>query len=303
MEKKLITISGPTASGKTDLSITLALNLNCSVISSDSRQFYKEMTIGTAVPSKYELSKVKHYCIQHKSINDNYTIKDFQIEALNIIKNELKINNNIIMVGGSGMYMDALIYGLDSFPEIIPEIRAKISSQYKVLGIKYLQNKLKNLDPEYFLKVDIHNHRRLIRALEVSLSSNKPYSSFLNNKKVNHDFKIINTAINCDRDILYERINDRVDEMLHKGLLNEVKGLVKFKNLRSMNTVGYKELFLYLENKTSFDDAVNEIKKNSRRFAKKQMTWLRNKKDIKWIKNNIEIDNFINLINSNSLKH
>jgi tRNA dimethylallyltransferase len=303
LKKKLITISGPTASGKTELSITLALNLNCSIISSDSRQFYKEMTIGTAVPSKYELSKVKHYCIQHKSINDNYTIKDFQIEALNIIKNELKINNNIIMVGGSGMYMDALIYGLDSFPEIIPEIRAEISSQYKDLGIKYLQNKLKNLDPEYFLKVDIHNHRRLIRALEVSLSSNKPYSSFLNNRKVNHDFKIINTAINCDRDILYERINDRVDEMLHKGLLNEVKSLVKFKNLRSMNTVGYKELFLYLENKTSFDDAVIEIKKNSRRFAKKQMTWLRNKKDIKWIKNNIEIDDFMNLINSNSLKH
>lgn len=303
MKKKLITISGPTASGKTELSITLALNLNCSIISSDSRQFYKEMTIGTAVPSKYELSKVKHYCIQHKSINDNYTIKDFQIEALNIIKNELKINNNIIMVGGSGMYMDALIYGLDSFPEIIPEIRAEISSQYKDLGIKYLQNKLKNLDPEYFLKVDIHNHRRLIRALEVSLSSNKPYSSFLNNRKVNHDFKIINTAINCDRDILYERINDRVDEMLHRGLLNEVKSLVKFKNLRSMNTVGYKELFLYLENKTSFDDAVIEIKKNSRRFAKKQMTWLRNKKDIKWIKNNIEIDDFMNLINSNSLKH
>ena len=303
MKKKLITISGPTASGKTELSITLALNLNCSIISSDSRQFYEEMTIGTAVPSKYELSKVKHYCIQHKSINDNYTIKDFQIEALNIIKNELKINNNIIMVGGSGMYMDALIYGLDSFPEIIPEIRAEISSQYKDLGIKYLQNKLKNLDPEYFLKVDIHNHRRLIRALEVSLSSNKPYSSFLNNRKVNHDFKIINTAINCDRDILYERINDRVDEMLHRGLLNEVKSLVKFKNLRSMNTVGYKELFLYLENKTSFDDAVIEIKKNSRRFAKKQMTWLRNKKDIKWIKNNIEIDDFMNLINSNSLKH
>ena len=303
MKKKLITISGPTASGKTELSITLALNLNCSIISSDSRQFYKEMTIGTAVPSKYELSKVKHYCIQHKSINDNYTIKDFQIEALNIIKNELKINNNIIMVGGSGMYMDALIYGLDSFPEIIPEIRAEISSQYKDLGIKYLQNKLKNLDPEYFLKVDIHNHRRLIRALEVSLSSNKPYSSFLNNRKVNHDFKIINTAINCDRDILYERINDRVDEMLHKGLLKEVKSLVKFKNLRSLNTVGYKELFLYLENKTSFDDAVIEIKKNSRRFAKKQMTWLRNKKDIKWIKNNIEIDDFMNLINSNSLKH
>ena len=303
MNKKLITISGPTASGKTDLSIALALSLNCSIISSDSRQFYKEMTIGTAVPSKHELSKVKHYCIQHKSINDNYTIKDFQIEALDIIKNELKINNNIIMVGGSGMYMDALIYGLDSFPEIIPEIRAEISSQYKDLGIKYLQNKLKNLDPEYFLKVDIHNHRRLIRALEVSLSSNKPYSSFLNNRKVNHDFKIINTAINCDRDILYERINDRVDEMLHRGLLNEVKSLVKFKNLRSMNTVGYKELFHYLENKTSFDDAVIEIKKNSRRFAKKQMTWLRNKKDIKWIKNNIEIDDFMNLINSNSLKH
>ena len=303
MNKKLITISGPTASGKTDLSIALALSLNCSIISSDSRQFYKEMTIGTAVPSKKELSKVKHYCIQHKSINDNYTIKDFQIEALNIIKNELKINNNIIMVGGSGMYMDALIYGLDSFPEIIPEIRTKINLKYKELGIKYLQNKLKDLDPEYFLKVDIHNHRRLIRALEVSLSSNKPYSSFLNNKKVNHDFKIINTAINCNRDVLYERINNRVDEMLYKGLLNEVKDLENYKNLRSMNTVGYKELFLYLENKISFNDAVNEIKKNSRRFAKRQVTWLRNKEDIKWIENNIIIDDFMNLINSDSLKH
>ena len=297
MKKKLITISGPTASGKTSLSIDLALRLNCSIISSDSRQFYKEMSIGTAVPSKTELSKVNHYCVQHKSITTNYTVNDFQIEALDIIKHELKFNDHIIMVGGSGMYMDAVTYGIDKFPSISFEVSETINSNYKLFGIKYLQDKLNELDPEYFLNVDINNHRRLIRALEVSLSSKKPYSSFLGKNKIKHNFQIINTAIECDRTLLYKRINKRVDEMINKGLLNEVKDLIDYKNLRPMNTVGYKELFLYLDNKVSLKNAVNEIKKNSRRFAKRQMTWLRKKDDIKWIEKNISIENFLSLMN------
>lgn len=297
MKKKLIIISGPTASGKTSLSIDLALRLNCSIISSDSRQFYKEMSIGTAVPSKTELSKVNHYCVQHKSITTNYTVNDFQIEALDIIAHELKFNDHIIMVGGSGMYMDAVTYGIDKFPSISSEVSETINSNYKLFGIKYLQDKLNELDPEYFLNVDINNHRRLIRALEVSLSSKKPYSSFLGKNKIKHNFQIVNTAIKCDRLQLYERINNRVDEMMNKGLLNEVKDLIDYKNLRAMNTVGYKELFLYLDNKISLKNAIIEIKKNSRRFAKRQMTWLRKKDDIKWIQKDISIENFISLMN------
>jgi len=297
LNKKLITISGPTASGKTNLSLDLALKLNCSIISCDSRQFYKEMSIGTAVPSQNDLSRVNHYCIQHKSIFDNYTVNDFRIEALKIIKHEFKTNNFIIMVGGSGMYMDAVVNGMDNFPEISSEVRNLINSKYKLFGIKYLQDQLYELDPEYMLKVDINNQRRLIRALEVSLSSNKPYSSFLGNKKVAHDFKIINTAIKSDRNCLYDRINKRVDEMINNDLLNEVQNLFKYKDLRSLNSVGYKELFLFLEKKISFDNAINEIKKNSRRFAKRQMTWLRGKEGINWIDNNIEIEDFLKIIN------
>tara|TARA_Y100000385_G_scaffold176366_1_gene182260 strand:+ start:1350 stop:2243 length:894 start_codon:yes stop_codon:yes gene_type:complete len=297
LKRKLITISGPTASGKTKLSIDLALRLNCSIISSDSRQFYKEMNIGTAVPSKNELSKIKHYCVQHKSINDKYTINDFQIEALDIINHELKFNDYIIMVGGSGMYMDSVTNGMDTFPNISSKISETINSNFKLFGIKYLQDKLNELDPEYFSKVDVNNHRRLIRAIEVSMSSNKPYSSYLGNKKVNHGFQSINTAIKSDRDTLYNRINSRVDKMMNNGLLSEVKGLLEYKNLRSLNTVGYKELFLFLENKISLEFAINEIKKNSRRYAKKQMTWLRKKEDVIWIKNNINIDYFLKIIN------
>ena len=193
--------------------------------------------------------------------------------------------------------MDAVVNGMDNFPEISSEVRNLINSKYKLFGIKYLQDQLYELDPEYMSKVDINNQRRLIRALEVSLSSNKPYSSFLGNKKVAHDFKIINTAIKSDRNYLYDRINKRVDEMINNDLLNEVQNLFKYKDLRSLNSVGYKELFLFLEKKISFDNAINEIKKNSRRFAKRQMTWLRGKEGINWIDNNIEIEDFLKIIN------
>jgi len=284
-KKTLITISGPTAVGKTKFSIDLAKILNCNIISCDSRQFYKELSIGTAVPSKKELKAVKHHCIQHKSILDTYTIKDFQKEALNIIKNEFKISDYIIMVGGSGLYMDAVVNGLDFFPEINIEIRKKLNSKLKEFGIEYLQKKLQKLDPIYYSSVDKQNHRRLIRALEICISSNKPYSSFIGKQKPIHEFNLFHIGMNTNRELLYNKINSRVDKMIDDGLLEEVKTLINYKKLNTLNTLGYKELFLFLEGKITFNDSVDEIKKNSRRFAKRQITWLKGKKDILWITN------------------
>tara|TARA_B100000768_G_scaffold179780_1_gene198204 strand:- start:4377 stop:5267 length:891 start_codon:yes stop_codon:yes gene_type:complete len=296
VSKTLITISGPTAVGKTKLSIDLAMILNCEIISSDSRQFYKELSIGTAVPTKEELNKVKHHCIQHKSILESYSIKDFEKEALNIITNQFKTYKYVIMVGGSGLYMDAVIYGLDEFPKIDNKVRDNLNEKYKKFGIKYLQKTLKKLDLNYYLQVDKKNPRRLIRALEVCISSNKPYSSYLKRKKRNHLFNIFHIGIKKDRLELYDKINNRVDEMLKKGLLNEVKSLIKFKDLNVLNTIGYKELFLYLENKTTIERSVEEIKKNSRRFAKRQITWLNSKENIFWVDDKTNIEEIKNIL-------
>ncbi len=285
--KTLITVSGPTAVGKTKFSIDLASILNCNIISCDSRQFYKELTIGTAVPSKKELKAVKHYCIQHKSILDTYTIIDFQKEALSIIKNEFKTCNYIIMVGGSGLYMDAVVNGLDIFPEINNGIREKLNLKLKELGIEYLQKELKKLDPVYYNNVDKQNPRRLIRALEICISSNKPYSSFISKQKTIHEFNLFHIGIKMNRELLYNKINSRVDKMIDGGLLEEVKSLINYKKLNALNTLGYKELFLFLEKKITFKECIEEIKKNSRRFAKRQLTWLKRKKDIIWIDANI----------------
>lgn len=296
MNKTLITISGPTAVGKTKLSIDLAMNLNCEIISSDSRQFYKELSIGTAIPTKKELIKVKHHCIQHKSITESYTIKDFEKEALNIITNQFKTNKYLIMVGGSGLYMDAVINGLDEFPDIDNKVRNKLNEMYQKFGIEYLQKKLKKLDSKYYSKVDKKNPRRLIRALEVCISSNKPYSSYTGKKKRNHPFNLFNIGIKKERAELYEKINMRVDDMVKKGLLNEVKSLIKFKDLNVLNTIGYKELFSYLENKTTIERSIEEIKKNSRRFAKRQITWLNSKENIFWVDNQTNIKEIKNML-------
>ena len=295
MNKTLITVSGPTAIGKTKFAIDLAKFLNCEIISSDSRQFYKELSIGTAVPSKNELDAVKHNCIQHKSIQEIYTIKDFELEALKIINNLFKKNKYVIMVGGSGLYMDAVVHGLDDLPKIDDEIRKTLNIKFKKFGIEYLKKELKKLDPKYFIKVDKNNPRRLIRALEVCLSSKKPYSSFIVGKKNNHSFNIFHIGLKLDRNELYDRINSRVDQMIEKGLINEVKGLINFKNLNPLNTVGYKELFLFLDNKKTLEESTKEIKKNSRRFAKKQMTWLR-KKDVLWIENTVKVEKIKNYL-------
>jgi len=300
LKKKLITISGQTASGKTNLSIRLAQNLNCSIISCDSRQFYKEMSIGTAVPSKIELSKANHYFIHHKSVKDNYTVGDFQNDALKLIENLFKKDDYIILTGGSGMYMDAIVNGIDKFPKIKLGVRELLNEKYNSRGILFLKNKLKELDPEYYDIVDVNNHRRLIRALEVCISTGKPYSSFLNKKNKKYDFESVNFGIKVDRELLYKKINYRVDKMISDGLIQEAKTLFNFKDLNTLNTVGYKELFEHFKGNLTKSQAIEKIKQNTRRYAKRQMTWLKNK-NLVWIENNVEIDEIKRFINSNNL--
>jgi len=297
--KKLITISGPTASGKTDLSIKLASYLECSIISCDSRQFYKEMSIGTAVPTQLELSKIKHYCIQHKSIFDTYTVGDFRQETLLLLKKLFQNKDYVIITGGSGLYMDSIVKGIDFFPEINKNVREELNYNFNLKGIKYLQEQLSRLDPIYFSTVDVNNQRRLIRALEVCISSGKPYSSFLNKRKNDYDFNIESFAIRTNRDVLYKRINARVDKMIEEGLIDEVKKLFKHKNLNPLNTVGYKEIFEFIEKKVSLEQSIEKIKQNTRRYAKRQITWLKNK-DYKWIDSDIDLEEFIKMINSNN---
>jgi len=300
LKKKLITISGQTASGKTNLSIRLAQNLNCSIISCDSRQFYKEMSIGTAVPSKLELSKANHYFIHHKSVKDNYTVGDFQNDALKLIENLFKKDDYIILTGGSGMYMDAIVNGIDKFPKIKLGVRELLNEKHNSGGILFLKNKLKELDPEYYDIVDVNNHRRLIRALEVCISTGKPYSSFLNKKNKKYDFESVNFGIKVDRELLYKKINYRVDKMISDGLIKEAKNLLNFKDLNPLNTVGYKELFEHFKGNLTKSQAIEKIKQNTRRYAKRQMTWLKNK-NLVWIENNVEIDEIKRFINSNNL--
>ena len=297
--KKLITISGPTASGKTDLSIKLASYLECSIISCDSRQFYKEMSIGTAVPTQLELSKIKHYCIQHKSIFDTYTVGDFRQETLLLLKKLFQNKDYVIITGGSGLYMDSIVKGIDFFPEINKNVREELNYNFNIKGVTYLQEQLSRLDPIYFSTVDVNNQRRLIRALEVCISSGKPYSSFLNKRKNDYDFNIESFAIRTNRDVLYKRINARVDKMIEAGLIDEVKKLFKHKNLNPLNTVGYKEIFEFIEKKVSLEQSIEKIKQNTRRYAKRQITWLKNK-DYKWIDSDIDLEEFIKMINSNN---
>ena len=278
--KKITAILGPTAIGKTSFAIKKAIEYDTEIISFDSRQFYKEMSIGTAVPSKEELQSVKHHFIHNKSIKDNYTFGDFQIEATSKIKEIFRQKDNVIMVGGSGMYLDAVIYGFDNFPKIPKEIRDKIKLDYEEKGLTYIQDLLKKKDIISFNTIDINNHQRVIRALEVCIYSNKPFSSFLSNEKKRIlPYKIEMICLINDREYIYDRINKRVDIMINSGLLEEVKGLYKYKNLNALQTVGYRELFAYLEGKITLESAIELIKQNTRRYAKRQLTWIRNKYD------------------------
>jgi len=282
LNSTLISISGPTAVGKTLFAIELAKKLDTEIISFDSRQFYKEISIGTAVPSKDELAQVKHHFIQHKSIHDQYTVSDYKNDVDELIKILLSKKKHIILVGGSNLYLKSIIYGLDDIPEVPLEIRNKLNYEFQTHGIKHIQNLLKKLDPEYYNKVDKQNHRRIIRALEVSVFSNKPFSYFLKGK-VKKRYKHRSIVLNLDRNILYERINNRVDQMIDYGLINEVKKLNRYKNLNPLNTIGYKEIFKYLNGELDLEKSIELIKMNTRRFAKKQLTWLKNEGDHLWL--------------------
>ena len=278
----LIAIIGPTAIGKTALSIKLAKHFQTEIISADSRQFYKEMSIGTAVPSTEELAQAKHYFIQHISVTDSYTVGDFEKEALNKLDELFNSHEVAIMVGGSGLYVDAVTKGLDDFPEIDTQIRTKLNEELHSKGLVYLQEQLKELDIEAFQTIAIDNPRRVIRALEVCLQTKKPYSSFLRKKENKRPFNTVYIGLTADREIIYNRINQRVDNMIQDGLLEEVETLLSKQGLNALETVGYKELFSYFNKEWPLDFATSEIKKNTRRFAKRQLTWYRKNESVKW---------------------
>lgn len=277
--KQLLYVAGPTASGKTTLAIALAKHFKTEVISCDSRQFYKEMSIGTTVPSSEELAAVPHHFIQQKSIQNPYSIGDFQREALDLLKTLFKRKDKVILVGGSGMYADALIDGLDHFPKVDSSLRNKLQKQAEKEGIITLQQLLKKHDPDHYQKVDLENPHRLIRALEICLTSGKPYSSFLGNKQVPDFFSTQKLVIQWEREVLYERINLRVDQMLEQGLEKEAKNLYPFKKINALQTVGYQEWFAHFDGTYSRETTIEEIKKNTRRYAKRQTTWFRKYSD------------------------
>jgi tRNA dimethylallyltransferase len=279
MKKHLIVIAGPTGIGKTNLAVNLAKYYKTEIISCDSRQFYKEMRIGTAVPTKSELEEVKHHFIQNLSIKDEYTVGKFEKDALTTIEALHQKNNVVIMVGGSGLYIDAVCKGLDDFPKIQQEVRTSLNERLVHEGIESLEQELILRDPDYHKIVDKSNPHRIIRALEVSISSGKPFSSFLKKQRKSRRFNTIKVILYRDREILYQRINQRVVGMMSNGLLEEVKSLYKYKDSNALQTVGYKELFAYLEGEWSLENAVEEIKKNTRRYAKRQMTWFRRDSD------------------------
>ena len=280
--KTLIVIVGPTAIGKTALSIQLAKHLKTDIISCDSRQFYKEMNIGTAVPSVEELEAAKHYFIQNRSVFDTYNVGQFEIDALKKLEELFEIHKTVIMVGGSGLYIDAVIKGFDVFPEIDPKIREQLINRLEEAGIETLQNELQRLDPVSYKSIAIDNPHRLIRALEICIGSDQPYSSFINKEKKQRNFKVVKIGLEAERSVLYDRINKRVDLMIENGLIDEAKNLFQHKDLNALQTVGYRELFSYFDGSISLEKAIEEIKKNSRRFAKRQLTWFRRDPEIIW---------------------
>ena len=295
-DKWLISIVGPTGIGKTSLAIKLAQHFETEIISADSRQFFKEMAIGTAVPSREELETIKHHFIQNISIFEEYSVGDFERDAIVLLHELFKKKNIVIMVGGSGLYIDAITKGLDKFPEVDPNIRAQLNKLLEDQGISVLQEKLSVLDPAYFKKVDTENPHRLIRALEICLGTGQPFSSFLNQNKVSRDFKTISIGIDAERHIIYDRINQRVDLMVEAGLVEEVRSLEPQKALNALQTVGYRELFKYFEGNWTLEFAISEIKKNTRRFAKRQLTWFKKNEQTIWVDYLEDIDSIVDKI-------
>ena len=300
----LITVIGPTAIGKTALSIALAHHFGCEIISCDSRQFFKEMKIGTAVPNEEELAAAPHHFIQNKSIFERYSVGDFEQDALAKLAELFTKNNIQIMVGGSGLYVDAVLKGFDEFPEIDAAVRETINQQFETLGIAYLQEQLQALDLEYYEKLTLENPQtlqnpqRMKRFVEVCMGSGKPYSSYIGKRKNNRNFTPIVIGLEADREIMYNRINQRVDIMLNDGLLEEAQTLYPNKDLNALQTVGYRELFEHFDGTTTLDFAVEQIKMNTRRFAKRQITWFKRVENADWFDYLTDKKEIINKIKS-----
>ena len=277
MNKTLITLSGPTASGKTTLSIRIAKILGAEIFSCDSRQFYKEMSIGTAVPNETERMEVPHHFIQHKSIKSAYSVGHFEADAMDALTKYFSDHDVAILVGGSGLYMQSIVEGIDKFPEVPEAIKTELRKRLEANGLKDLQNELQILDPDHYQKMDIKNSSRVLRALGVSLVAGKPYSSFLGQNKAKRPFSVLPITVDIPRKILYDRINYRVDEMINTGLLQEAESLYPYRNLNALQTVGYQEVFDFFDQKIDLYNAIALIKQHTRHYAKRQMTWIRKK--------------------------
>ena len=295
MNNNLIVLLGPTGVGKTDIAIDIASEFKCDIISADSRQFFREMKTGTAVPSDDQLRRVRHHFIRSLSVDTYYSSSLYERDVLNLLPVLFAKKNIVLMTGGSGMYIDAVCHGIDDIPDVDQEIRNKFIAMHRESGIEGLRAALKLLDPEHYLKVDLKNYKRIIRALEICESTGRPYSSFLLKRKINRDFRIFKIGLERSRQDLYLRINSRVDKMIEDGLENEARELYIYKNLNALNSVGYREFFDFFEGRISRDKAIELIKRNSRRYAKRQMTWWAKDTEIRWFHpdNKVEIVRFV----------
>ncbi|TDQ18574.1 tRNA dimethylallyltransferase [Algoriphagus boseongensis] len=281
-KKFLILVVGPTAVGKTDLCIKLAKKFNTEIISCDSRQFYREMNLGTAKPSSQELAEVKHHLVNSLSIQDDYDVKRFEQEALGILDKLFSKKNVVIMTGGSGLFADAVTEGLDDMPDLAPEVRELVIKEYQEKGLEWLQQEVEKGDPEYFAQVDRQNPQRLMRALEILRGTEKKFSSFRVKRKVERPFTTLKIGLDRDREELYSRIDQRMDQMIAQGLFEEAESLFEYRVFNALQTVGYTEIFGYLEGNYDRDEAIRLLKRNSRRYAKRQLTWFRRDEQIQW---------------------
>lgn len=294
---KLLVIEGPTASGKTGIAIELATCFGAQIISADSRQFYKELPIGTAAPTTTEQKKVQHHFVGILSVTDNYNASQFENDVIDLLDNKLVDEPLVIMVGGSGLYIDAVCNGIDILPDIENSIRNQVKKIFKEEGLAALQDKLQKMDPDYYEVVDLNNPSRLQRAIEVCMQTGIPYSKLRKNNPQSRSFDIIKVGIKVPREILVNRINNRVDEMITRGWVEEAKLVYPYQDNNSLNTVGYKELFTFFDNKMTFDLAIEKIKTNTRRYAKRQMTWFRKDKEIKWFDSD-DIEGMVEFVKS-----
>ncbi len=280
----LILITGPTASGKTEISVDLALMYGCDIISADSRQFYKGLSIGTAAPKKEDMASVCHHFVGFLPVTEYYSVSRFERDVMQLLPSLFEKNNRVIMTGGSGLYIDAVCNGIDDIPDVDTEIRNHYMAKLREDGVESLRKELRLVDPEHYNRVDLRNPRRIIRALEIFAATGRPYSSFLTREKITRDFKIIKIGLMPDRDMLHKRINARVDVMMKEGLLEEARSFHKLKEYNALKTVGYRELFDHFEGKISLEEAVSLIKRNTRRYARRQITWWSRDSEIKWFR-------------------